>query len=396
MNSVQDTPEIQPQEVAVLSGRRLFSIGLPTCADPSETLFPLTPEAAGILVERGYRLRMQRGASHIIHYSDNAYSRVGVEIVEAAEALACDVVILLSQPTVAQITAMRRGAMLLTMMNLNALTQQVAQTLLKHNILCISLGLITFANGRRPYADAMSEIEGRAAMTQAAAMLANPRTNKGILLGGVTGTMACEVMIVGSGLAARAAARSAMGLGALVRMLDSDSYSLREASDLLGGCLITSALHPRQVESGIHSADVLIVTQSASPHAVFDSDAVAGMKRGVLIFDLTSAPDKSFPSLPIVETAAAHPVDPDSPNPLRQCLVRPSRTVGRTASMALSNELLQTLDAMLDCEGMANALKLLPSLQRATLTFMGKPVNKQVAQLCGCRTFDINIALTLS
>lgn len=395
MNSLQDTPDIQPQEVATQQSRRLFSIGLPMSEDLSETIFPLTPEAAGILVERGYRIRLQRGAAHVIHYSDNAYSRVGVEIVEANEALACDVVILMSQPSVAQISAMRRGAMLLTMMNLHELSQPVAQALLKRNILSISLDLITLANGRRPMADAMNEIEGRAALTQAAAILANPVTNKGILLGGVAGTIACEVMIVGSGLAARAAARSAMGLGAIVRMLDSDIYSLREASDGLGGCLITSAMHPRQVESGLHSADVLIVTPTRSG-VVFDADAVAGMKRGVLIFDLTHTLGKTFPSLPVVETSVAQPVDPDSLNPQRQCLVRPSRTVGRTASMALSNELLSTLDAMLDCEGVANALKLLPSLQRATLTFMGKPVNKHIAQLCGCRTFDINIALTLS
>ena len=45
---------------------RSISIGLPASTSYSEKRFPLTPEAAAVLVERGYSVRMQAGAEAYI------------------------------------------------------------------------------------------------------------------------------------------------------------------------------------------------------------------------------------------------------------------------------------------------------------------------------------------
>ncbi len=93
---------------------RSISIGLPASTSYSEKRFPLTPEAAAVLVERGYSVRMQAGAAASIHYPDSAYARMGVQITDRDTALRSDIVIHLPAISYADTTRMRRGALLLT------------------------------------------------------------------------------------------------------------------------------------------------------------------------------------------------------------------------------------------------------------------------------------------
>ena len=71
--------------LAVATSARSLSIGLPASESAAERRFALTPEAAGSLVARGFRVRMQAGAALCIHYADPAYASQGVEIVERRE-----------------------------------------------------------------------------------------------------------------------------------------------------------------------------------------------------------------------------------------------------------------------------------------------------------------------
>ena len=96
--------------------------------------------------------------------------------------------------------------------------------------------------------------------------------------------MPCEVTIIGSDIAACAAASSALGMGAMVRMFDNDVYRLREASRLLAPGLVTSAIHPRVLENALRTADIVIASQ-VSPRYHIDSDMVDVMKKGVIVSD---------------------------------------------------------------------------------------------------------------
>ncbi len=78
------------------------------------------------------------------------------------------------------------------------------------------------------------------------------------------------------------------------------------------------------------------------------------------------------------------------------CYVNAGSSVPRTAAMALSDALITMLRDIVTCEGITNALKLLPGLQRAAFTFLGKAVDPDIAKLGGTRHVDINIYLTLS
>lgn len=394
MADIDDFAAPRPQPAATATARRRFSIGLPVCDTPSERRFPLTPEGVKMLVEKGYSVRVESDAAKAIHYADAAYTRAGAEIVARREALSADIVIHLAPLPVVDIVKMRRGAMLLTLMSLKALTADAVRALLARGIVAVAVDRIADDRGNLPFADILSEIDGRAAIATASSLLADPVQGKGILLGGVAGIVPCEVTLIGSDIAAIAAARSASGLGAIIRMFDSDVYSLRAAVRDLGPQIIGSAIHEKVLRSALASADVVIAT-SAPSSLTFDLETVNLMKRGVITFDLTADPGRLFPSMPLVDLANARSAD-NSLAGRRVCYVNAGSAVPRTAAMALSNTFITMLDTIVVCEGLTNALTLTPGLRRGVFTFLGKVTDPQVARIAQCRATDLNIFLQLS
>lgn len=387
--------DYQEQLCAVATGRKAFSIGLPRNAEVAEKRFPLTPEGAGLLVEQGFTVRIEKEAGKTIHYTDAAYARAGAQVCERDEALSADIVVSLPVPAPADLRRMRRGAMLLTLFRTGCFNKPTVKELLARNIVTIGLDLITDSRGNAPFADLLAEIDGRAAVSRASSLLADSTHGKGILLGGIAGVMACEVAVIGSDISACAAARSAIGLGALVRMLDNDVYRLRDAQREVGCGVVVSSLHPRALETALRTADVIVYT-GVEPRLVIDAEQIELTKRGVIIFDLSAEAGKAFPSLRMVDLSRSRPVDLSPVSPSRVCYVNAGGLVPRTAAMGLSDALLAMFGEVMTCEGLTNALKLIPGLQRAALTFLGKPVNDEIAAVAGMRHVDINIYLTLS
>lgn len=374
---------------------RSVSIGLPASTSYSERRFPLTPEATAMLVDRGYTVRMQTGAADSIHYSDAAYSRVGVQITDRDTTLRSDIVIHLPALSYADAGRLRRNALLLTFLHPELQDPRALRLLLQKYVTCIALDLVEDRQGKRVFADLLSEIDGRAAVAIASSLLADAVHGKGILLGGVAGIVPCEVTVIGSGFAAIAAARSAIGLGAMVRMFDNNSYRLREASMQLGPGVVCSAMHPKVLASALRSADVVVATDAEGSPAI-GLDMVSEMKKGVIIFDLTAGADR-FPSLSQVDLALASASDTslDGSRP-RMCYINAGNAVPRTAAMAMSNAFMTMLDQLLSCDGPSTALKLNSGLRCGTYIFMGKPVNQQVARMLNMRHVDIAIMLQFS
>lgn len=379
----------QPCEVATL--RRRLKIGLPACSDESERRFPLTPEAVAMLVERGFMVVMEAGAAATINYTDAQYADAGVEIGSRREAFGAEVVIYLAGLSRHDAGMMRPGAMLLTFLRPVASDPAAVEALLHRKVLSLALDLVTDAKGNTPFADILAEIDGRASIALASSLLADTRRGKGILLGGIAGVVPCEVTIIGSGIAAVAAARSAIGLGAMVRMFDDDVYSLRRAWMELGGGVTTSVLHPKVLAGAMRSADVVVVT-CGEFHA--SDELVRMMKRGVVTFDLAGG--KAFPTMRAVDLATVAASDPSTSLQGRLCLVNAGSAVARTAAMALSNSLLTLLDRIDASEGVNAVIRLRPEIRRSVMTFLGKPVNETVARAAGMTGVDISIFLTLS
>ncbi|MBO5297813.1 MAG: hypothetical protein J6B03_09525 [Candidatus Homeothermus sp.] len=379
---------VQPQEMQVADRRRSLTIGLPACTSAHERRFPLTPEGAGLLVDAGFSVKIEKDAATAIHYTDTQYISAGAEVTSRDSALACDIVLHLPPITSTDSRRLKRGALLLTLLNDTCQDAEAVKELLKRHVTTIAIDKITDKNGHTPFADILAEIDGRAAMALCSSLLARPDHGKGILLGGVAGIIPCEVTIIGSGIAACAAALSATGLGAMVRMLDNDIYRLREAQRVTGAGVVTSAIHPHVLENALRSADVVLATE-VSPRYTIGSDLVDIMKKGVIIMDLNYDSAPMFPSLEIVDISDIGQKRRNS----RVCYTGIGNAVPRTAAMALSNTLMPLMRRIADCESATDTVRLIPEVRNAVMTFMGKTVNRRVAKLAGLRHIDINLLL---
>lgn len=388
------SPTPLEQLLNVATERRVISIGLPTPACGTERRFPLTPEAAGMLVEHGFDVRIQAGAADTIHYDDLSYRRSGAAIVDRAGALRSDIVISLSALDRADAMMLKRGALLLTLQDSAVHDTESLRVMLGKGTTLMAIDLVADDRGNRPFSDILDEISGRASIAIASSLLADAVHGKGILLGGIAGIVPCEITIIGSGIAARAAARSATGSGAMVRMFDNDVYRLRSAIRESGPGVMGSSMHPHVLVNALKSADVVIASD-VKPPCVISGKVVEEMKRGVVTFDICSAARSAFPSMKKVDLALASPTD-NSMDGHRVCYINPGNAVPRTAAMALSNTFMTMINDIFSCDGITNALKLNPGMRQAVLAFLGKPVNADIARSLGMRNVDINLILQFS
>lgn len=386
------TPMEQPAMVETNHHR--ISIGLPTCCNPRERRFPLTPESVNRLVEAGFIVKMQSGAADVIHYNDNQYQSKGAMVVERDETLKCDVVIHLAPLSVTEVKKMRRGAVLLSMLRNDIQPKETITALIENHITAVAIDLVQDEEGNRPFADTLAEIDGRAAMSVASSLLADSQVGKGILLGGVAGVVPCEVTIIGSGLEACAAARSAVGLGATVRMFDDDVYRLRRAMRDLGPMVIGSALHPNVLHNALRSADVVIATPMRSKYSL-SREEVSIMKQRVIVFDLKNE-GPNAPSIALSCSDLAMISTHGNFGEGRLCFVNVGQTVPRTAAMALSNAMVTLLSDMVGVDRCMISSHLQKGLLCGAYVYMGKVVNKKVADRLGLRYVDISLLSQLS
>lgn len=398
MNSSPTTPETLCETAPVGTMRRRFSIGLPSGLIHGERRFPLTPEAASMLSERGFEVVIEEGAGAPIHYSDSAYVFSGAKVATRAETLRCDVVISLAPLSTAEIKSMKRSALLLSMApSVIKSGKDAAKALLDSGITTLALERIEDESGHKRVADILHEIDGCASLSIASALLTDPIHGKGILLGGVTGIVPCEVTVLGSGMGAIAAAHCALGMGATVRMFDNDIYSLRQAGRVLEHRVISSVLHPHVLEGALRTADIVIATPLVHKDFSFTPEMISCMKKRALVFDITQSPGQMFPTLPLFNLGEIAERERAATTE-RACYFNVGCQVPRTAAMALSNCLIALSHRFVDATGQigASSLMLRPGIRAAAMTAYGKAVDPELAEVLGVRPIDVNLFTSLS
>lgn len=385
------------QLLEVATPRRYLSLGIPAPQGDKRHRFTLTPEAVGILSASGIEIKMQAGAGQAIHYTDARYAAAGARITDRQTAFACDIVLHLPPVDLPDIRLMRRGALLLTLLNPTSFSPRAIEALVQRSVISLALDLVADREGHLPFADILNEIYGNAAITLAAGALADPGTGKGILLGNIPGIVPCEIAVFGASIAGQAAAKAALATGATVRLFDDDTYALREALRELPLPVIASVPSPRAVASALRTADIIVVTTTLDNAA----PGIDNMKQGAIIFDLNDDERRVFPSLPTVDIATAtgsipHTRTDAEGNPTRTVFTNPGAAVPRSCAMAVSNAFVTMIRDILTCDGINNAIKLNAGMQRAVLTFLGRLTNSTLARRCALRYIDIHILVQFS
>lgn len=141
-----------------------------------------------------------------------------------------------------------------------------------------------------PVVRAMSEIAGSTVMLIAAEYLSNVNDGKGLILGGITGVPPTQVVIIGAGTVAEYAARTALGLGANIKIFDNQIYKLRRIKQVLGQQVFTSTIDNYVLGQALKESDVVIgalrAEKGRSKIVVFE-EMVSQMMEGSIIIDVS-------------------------------------------------------------------------------------------------------------
>lgn len=200
-----------------------LSIGIPKENQALEKRLAITPETASLLVDSGYRVLVESGAGNTINYSDRYYSDSGAEIVDKAEVFRADVVLKISPPTLEEVSLMKPRSNIFSFLQLQLLSSVTLALMSEKRINALAYELLYDDSGISPFITAISEIEGACSISIASELLSNKHGGKGILLGGVAGVSPTEVVVIGAGVAGSVAARTALALGATVKVFDNET-----------------------------------------------------------------------------------------------------------------------------------------------------------------------------
>ena len=371
-----------------------LSIGIPKENIEVETRLALTPEGVAIVTEEGHSVYVQRGAGEGMAYSDLQFSEAGAFMVDnASEVYGADIVLKISPPTIAELNMMQDRSSILSMLQLTNLSAEGIKLMMKKKLTAIAYELIRDEQKTFPVVSSISEIEGNTAIAVAAELMSNERGGKGILLGGIAGITPTEVLILGAGITGSVAARTAIALGAQVKIFDHDINKLRKIQHYLGQQVFTSVIQPSVLFKALATADAVIGNLryiNGSERFMVSEELVKTMKPGAIIIDMSVDQGGCF------ETSECRTLK----NPIYEkhgiihyCVPNISARVARTSSMALSNIFAPILLKIGNSGGVIPAINESSGFRHGAYIFGGVLVNRLIGDYYGISSNDIGLLL---
>ncbi|HCA82786.1 MAG: alanine dehydrogenase [Flavobacteriales bacterium] len=329
-----------PQEEMLEIGRKRKNlyIGIPRETSFQENRVALVPDAVALLVSNGHRVLVETNAGKASNFSDNEYSEAGAQIAyDTAEVYKADIIMKVAPPSSEEIALMQPRQTLISALQLSVQPKDTLKKLMSKKITAIAWEHIRDEEGIFPVVRSMGEIAGTASILIAAEYLSKTNNGKGMIMGGVAGISPTEVVILGAGTVGEYATRSALGLGAIVKVFDSSLYRLRRLQNDLGVRLNTSILQPRALEKSLKTADVVIGAIRAKggrTPCVVSETMVDNMREGTVLIDVSIDQGGCFETSRV--TTHTNPVF-DRNGVIHYCVPNIPSRVPRTASIALSN-----------------------------------------------------------
>lgn len=370
-----------------------LNIGLPENASAIEYRVPLTPQSVELLVNNGHEVFVQSGAGKAANYTDKAYAEAGAVICKSAgEVFQSDIILKMSPFTQEEAELLKGNQLLFSPMYITLLTQESIRRLMRKKVTAVGYEIMKDEHGIYPIIQIFSEITGNTAMVVASEYLSSARNGKGVIIGSVTGIAPTEVVIIGSGTVAEFAARTALALGAEVKVFDDSIYKLMDLQARLGQRVFTSVFHPKALRKALRTAEVAIgaLPMSEVPKMIVPEEMVEGMKENSVIIDLNIIQGGCFETSRITNlkkpTYIEHGV-------IHYCVPNITSRVARTASIAVSNIITPTLLAIGESGGINSYVKSNRGFSEGVYLFNGILTNQDIGKILTIPDTDINLLL---
>jgi len=371
-------------------------VGVPREVKDDEYRVAMTPAGVREMVEHGHRVLVGTGAGEGSAISDSDYESQGAAIVpDAAELFGeAEMIVKVKEPQPAEIEMLRPGQLLFAYLHLAPDPEQT-RGLCGSGATCIAYETVEDARGRLPLLAPMSEIAGKIATQAGAFMLEKPLGGRGILLGGVPGVAAANVMVIGGGVVGMNAAFIAIGMEADVFVYDKSIDRLRELEVAFAGRCSTIYSTTLALEEMLPRADLVIgavLVHGARAPFVVRREQLALMKPGAVLVDVSIDQGGCFEtSRPTTHHDPTFDVD----GVTHYCVANMPGAVPVTSTHALTNATLPYAMALAD-RGVAEAIRGDPGLRPGVNAAAGQVTHPAVAEGVGVDCVPVEEALALS
>ena len=384
-------PQAEMLEIKKQKGE-LF-IGLPKETYLGEKRVCLTPDAVTALTSHGHRIVIETGAGDGANYTDKEYSEAGAKIsYDVKEAFKCKIVLKVAPPTEEEIEYINPQTILISSLQLKTQTKKYFENLAKKRITAVAFDFIKDEQETYPIVKSLSEIAGTASVLIAGELMSGVNKGNGLLFGNISGVPPTSVVIFGAGTVGEYAARTAIGLGARVKVFDNSITKLRKLQHSLPAPIYTSTIQPKSIAKALMRCDVAIGAirgRNRSP-IIATETMIEQMKEGAIIVDVSIDRGGCFETSNVtnhnIPTFVKHGV-------IHYCVPNIPARYARTATLSISNIFTPYLLNIAEEGGFENAARYDKSLRNGMYYYHGILTNKTVADWFDLPFRDINLLI---
>ena len=385
--------ELLPQEekLEVTRHKSELFIGIPKETSYQERRICLTPDGVSSLTSHGHRILLESGAGESSSYSDKEYSDAGAEITkDTKKVFSCPIILKVEPATNEEIELMQPSSLVISAIQIKTRKKDYFQLLTKKKITAIAFEYLKDEDGSYPAVKSLSEIAGTASILIASELMINHQFGKGLLFGNITGVAPTEVVILGAGTVGEFAARTALGLGASVKVFDNSITKLRRLQNNLNQRIFTSTIQPKSILKAIRRCDVAIGAMRGKDRCpiIVSTTMVEHMKKGAVIVDVSIDTGGCFETSEI--TTHEKPTFIKN-NVIHYCVPNIPSRYSKTASLSISNIITPYLIQIADDGGIESALRCNKGLRNGVYLYHGILTNKPIADWFDLPSSDINL-----
>ncbi len=388
--------ESQVETLEVHQGENHISIGIPKETDDNEHRVPIVPPSIRTLTGYGHRIVVERNAGEDSNYIDHHYSEAGAIMTDIKTVYESDVIVKASPPTIEELDYLKTDQILITPLHMPAVNQAYLDKLMAKKVIAISFSMYRAEDGSYPIVKIHSEIAGKSAILTAAELLNNVNGGRGSLLGSVVGVPPAKVLIIGAGVVGEYATKTAIALGASVRIFDNDFNKLSRIQARVGRHLHTSSLNPEYLAYQLMSADVVIgAVHSKTDRSpiIVTEEMVSHMKPGSVIIDVCIDQGGCIETSKMTSHAKPTFIKHDV---IHYAVPNIASKVARTASQALSNILTPLILKIGSKKNINQLLFENAGIRNAVFAYKGRLTNEHLAKRHKMKYTALELLLTAS
>ena len=381
----------QEEKLEVQKHKSQLFIGIPKETSYQERRICLTPDAVSSLVSHGHRVMIEAGAGINSSYTDKDYSEAGAEVTnDTSKVFSCPIILKVEPPTLQEITLMNPEAILISAIQLKTQKKEFFEALSQKKITALAFEFIKDEDGSYPAVKSLSEIAGTASVLIAAELMINNNDGKGLLFGNITGVPPTEVVILGAGTVAEYAVRTALSLGANVKVFDNSITKLRRLQNTLNQRIFTSTIHDKALLKALRRCDVAIGAMRGKNRTpiVVSETMVEHMKKGAVIVDVSIDTGGCFETSEV--TSHEKPTFIKN-NVIHYCVPNIPSRYSKTASISISNIISPILIDIAEDGGIESAIRCNKGLKNGIYNYHGILTNKPIADWFNLEHRDINL-----